>query len=172
MHKHATNQRNVVRDLTHYTQTHKCVLSPAKHILNPHNKKMMFAKCIAIFLQFEFPQQSQLPLRNLATPTFKLHLQQLVLVVDDVAVGVEGVTGTVHADLQAQVGSCRSGRRRVGWGGVISNDPLIRIKGIKRRAPPHLGSSATRAPSRSRRRRPTLETLWSPRSWPRCSAAS
>lgn len=151
LHKHATNQRNVVCDLTHYTQTHKCVW------VQPNNR---------------VPQQSELPLPNLATPTFKLHLQQLVLIVDDVAVGVEGVTGTVHADLQAQVGSCRSGRRGVRGGVMISNDPLIRIKGIKRRAPPHLGSSATRAPSRSRRRRPTLETLWSPRSWPRCSAAS
>lgn len=48
----------------------------------------------------------------LATPTFKLDLQHLVLVVDDVTVGVEGVAGTVHADLQAQVGSCGWG-----WGG-------------------------------------------------------
>lgn len=45
-------------------------------------------------------------------PTFKLHLQHLVLVVNDVAVGVEGVTGTVNADLQAQVGSCQGDRER------------------------------------------------------------
>lgn len=60
----------------------------------------------------------------MATPTFKLHLQHLVLVVDDVAVGVEGVTGTVHADLQAQVGSCRSSRSSV-------KSRLIGVAGIK-----------------------------------------
>lgn len=41
----------------------------------------------------------------LSKPTFKLHLQHLVLVVNDVTVWVEGVAGTVHTDLQTQVRS-------------------------------------------------------------------
>lgn len=38
-------------------------------------------------------------------PTFKLHLQHLVLVVNDVTVWAEGVAGTVHTDFQTQIGS-------------------------------------------------------------------
>lgn len=38
-------------------------------------------------------------------PTFKLHLQHLVLVVNDVPVWPEGVAGTVHTDFQTQIGS-------------------------------------------------------------------
>lgn len=39
----------------------------------------------------------------LSEPTSKLHLQDLLLTVDDVAVWVEGVAGTVHADFQTQI---------------------------------------------------------------------
>lgn len=36
-------------------------------------------------------------------PTFKLHLQHLVLIVNDVTIWVEGVAGTVHTDFQTQI---------------------------------------------------------------------
>lgn len=39
----------------------------------------------------------------LSKPTSKLHLQDLVFIVDDVTVCVEGVAGTVHADFQTQI---------------------------------------------------------------------
>lgn len=41
----------------------------------------------------------------LLKPTFKLHLQHLVLIVNDVTIWVEGVAGTVHADFQTQISS-------------------------------------------------------------------
>lgn len=37
--------------------------------------------------------------------TFKLHFQHLVLIVNDVTVGVESVTGAVHTNLQTQISS-------------------------------------------------------------------
>lgn len=36
-------------------------------------------------------------------PTSELHLQDLVFIVDDVTVCVEGVAGAVHADFQTQI---------------------------------------------------------------------
>lgn len=41
----------------------------------------------------------------LLKPTFELHLQHLVLIVNDVAICVEGVAGAVHADFQTQISS-------------------------------------------------------------------
>lgn len=41
----------------------------------------------------------------LLKPTFKLHLQHLVLIVNDVSIWVEGVAGTVHTDFQTQISS-------------------------------------------------------------------
>lgn len=38
--------------------------------------------------------------------TFEFDFQHLVDVLDDVTVWAEGVTGTVHADLQAEVSLC------------------------------------------------------------------
>lgn len=40
------------------------------------------------------------------SPTFKLHLQHFILIVNDVAIWVDGVAGTVYADFQTQVTSC------------------------------------------------------------------
>lgn len=37
--------------------------------------------------------------------TFKLHLQHLVLIVNDVTIWVEGVARTVHTDFQTQISS-------------------------------------------------------------------
>lgn len=36
-------------------------------------------------------------------PTFKLHLQHFILIVNDVTIWVEGVAGTVHTDFQTQI---------------------------------------------------------------------
>lgn len=38
--------------------------------------------------------------------TFKFDLQHFVFVLDNVTVGIEGVTGTVHTDLQAKISFC------------------------------------------------------------------
>lgn len=41
----------------------------------------------------------------LLKPTFKLHLEHLALIVNYVAIGVEGVAGTVHTDFQPMITS-------------------------------------------------------------------
>lgn len=41
----------------------------------------------------------------LLKPTFKLHLQHLVLIVNDVPIRFEGVARTVHTDFQSQISS-------------------------------------------------------------------
>lgn len=37
--------------------------------------------------------------------TFELHLQHLMLIVNDVTIWVEGVAGAVHTDFQTQISS-------------------------------------------------------------------
>lgn len=59
----------------------------------------------------------RLRMRQLSEPTSELHLQDFVLIVDDVTVCVEGVAGTVHADFQTQIAAW--------WGAIIKHRHYI-----------------------------------------------
>lgn len=57
----------------------------------------------------------------LVSLTFEFNLQYFIFVLDDVTVGIKGVTGTVHTDLQAKISLCRAqGEDHIQSNGIYS----------------------------------------------------